>query len=130
VLHLPFGVRDGTFTVGNFSAKYLFYQTVHGKRLIGGYLSRISQRRLRDMQSQPTLNALMMMSEGKRLSAPHATWIRSRGPGFIQRANVGYVVVDEALTPPHLHAFVIEAWNLIEVARDAGMVMYMPAPPG
>ena len=130
VLELPFGVRDGTFTAGNFSAKYLFYQTVHGKRLIGGYLSRISQRRIRDIRSQPTLNALMIMSEGKRLSAPHAAWIRSRGPGFIERANVGYVVVDEALTPPHLHAFVIEAWNLIEVARDAGMVMYVPQVPG
>ena len=35
VLQLPFGVRDGTFTVGNFSARYLFYQTRHGKRLIG-----------------------------------------------------------------------------------------------
>jgi hypothetical protein len=126
VLQLPFGVRDGTFTAGNFSARYLFYQTVHGKRLIGGYLSRISQQRVRDLRAQPTLDALMIMSEGGHLSQPHAAWIRSRGRGFVERANVGYVVIDTALTPPHLIAFVIDAWDLAEVARDGRLVLYVP----
>ena len=126
VLQLPFGVRDGTFTAGDFSAKYLFYQTVHGKKLIGGYLSRISAKRVRDVRSQPTLDALMIMSEGGRLSPPHAAWIRSRGPGFIERANIGYVVVDTARTPPHLVEFVIDAWNLTEISRDEGLILYTP----
>jgi hypothetical protein len=126
VLQLPFGVRDGTFTAGDFSAKYLFYQTVHGKRLIGGYLSRISAKRVRDVRSQPTLDALMIMSEGGRLSPPHAAWIRSRGAGFIERANIGYVIVDEARAPPHLVDFVIDAWDLTETSRDAGMILYRP----
>ena len=127
VLQLPFGVRDGTFTAGDFSAKYLFYQTVHGKRLIGGYLSRISQTRVRDMRrAQPTLDALVMMSEGAFLSPPHAAWIRSRGQGFISRANIGYVVVDLARTPPHLVEFVISAWDLERVAEDDGMILYEP----
>jgi hypothetical protein len=126
VLQLPFGVRDGTFTAGNFSAKSLFYQTIHGKRLLGGYLSRISAKRLKAVRSQPTLDALVIMSEGGTLSPPHAAWIRSRGPGFIERANIGYVVVDEAQTPRHLVEFVMGAWNLTEVARDQGMVLYVP----
>jgi hypothetical protein len=126
VLHLPFGVRDGTFTAGNFSARYLFYQTAHEKRLVGGYLSRISAKRVQDMRAQPTLDALMIMSEGGTLSPPHAAWIRSRGRGFITRANIGYVVVDEAGTPSHLVDFVIDAWELTEVARDGGMVLYVP----
>jgi hypothetical protein len=126
VLHLPFGVRDGTFTAGNFSARYLFYQTVHGKPLIGGYLSRISSSRVSAVRSQPTLDALIIMSEGHQLAPPHAEWIRARGRGFIERANVGYVVVDESRAPRHLTEFVIDAWQLTEVARDAGMVLYRP----
>jgi hypothetical protein len=129
VLQLPFGVRDGTFTAGDFSAKYLFYQTVHGKRLIGGYLSRISAKRVRDVRSQPTLHALMVMSEGRDLSPPHAAWIRSRGPGFVTRANIGYVVIDKARTPPKLVEFVIDAWHLTEIARDGGMILYQPRVP-
>ena len=126
VLQLPFGVRDGTFAAGNFSARSLFYQTAHGKRLIGGYLSRISQQRVRDLRAQPTLDALMIMSEGGQLSPPHAAWIRSRGRGFIARANIGYVIVDLATTPPHLTDFVIDAWDLEEVARESGLVLYVP----
>ena len=128
VIELPFGVRDGTFTAGDFSARYLFFQTIHGKRLIGGYLSRISQKRVGELRSQPTLDALVTMSEGRRLSPPHAAWIRSRGPGFITRANIGYVVVDEARSPPHLVEFVIDAWNLEQLARDGALVLFRPRP--
>ena len=126
VLHLPFGVRDGTFTAGNFSAKYLFHQTAHGKPLVGGYLSRISERRMRNLRAQPTLDALVLMSEGGRLSDRHEAWIRHRGSSFIKRANVGYVVVDDATTPAHLVEFARSAWNLTAVARDQGMTLYVP----
>jgi hypothetical protein len=43
VLNLPFGIRDGESSLGNFSAASQFYQTFHEKRLVGGYLSRISR---------------------------------------------------------------------------------------
>ena len=33
-------------SAGNFSARYQYFQTLHGKRLMGGYLSRISKRRV------------------------------------------------------------------------------------
>ena len=45
VLELPSGIRDGTQSVGNFTARTQFFQTAHEKRLIGGYLSRVSRRR-------------------------------------------------------------------------------------
>jgi hypothetical protein len=126
IVELPFGVRDGTFTAGNFSARYLYFQTSHGKRLMGGYLSRISPRRVSEMRAQPTLDALVTMSEGGQLTPPHAAWIRSRGPGFIERANVGYVVVDEARTPPHLVDFVIDAWKLELVTHESERSLYRP----
>ena len=69
VLHLPFGVRDGTFSAGNFTPRVLFFQTAHGKPLIGGYLSRISPQRVRQLRAQPTLDALMTMSEGNNVDA-------------------------------------------------------------
>jgi hypothetical protein len=128
VLELPFGVRDGTFAVGDFSARSLFYQTAHGKRLIGGYLSRISQHRVRELRAQPTLDALVRMSEGVQLSPPHAAWIRSRGSGFVERADLGYVVVDETRTPDYLVEFVTDAWNLELLMRDGGLALYRPRP--
>lgn len=126
VLQLPFGVRDGTFTAGNFSARYLYYQTAHEKRLIGGYLSRISHKRLRALRAQPTLDALVIMSEGGTLAPTHAAWIRSRGRRFVERARLGYVVVDEPRTPPHLVEFIVGAWDLEEIGREGGLALYRP----
>jgi hypothetical protein len=126
VLQLPFGVRDGTFTAGNFGARSLFFQTVHGKPLVGGYLSRISANRVQAVRSLPTVDALVTMSEGGTLTPAHEAWIRSRGPGFIRRANIGYVVIHQPSTPPHLVRFVIDAWRLEEVERDGDRVLYRP----
>ena len=126
VLQLPFGVRDGASSVGNYSASYQYYQTLHGKKLIGGYLSRISRRRVGEVRSQPTLDALLTMSEGRFISDEQAAMLRARGPGFIDRAKVGYVVIHHTYAAPHLIAFVVDAWGLKEVAREGPKVLYVP----
>jgi hypothetical protein len=59
VLNLPFGVRDGTSSEGDFNAQAQYFQTAHGRRLIGGYLSRVSRRRRAEIRSNPVLDALM-----------------------------------------------------------------------
>ena len=66
VLELPFGVRDGTSSVGNFTARSQFFQTVHHKMLIGGYLSRVSRRRIAELRRYEMLDALITLSEGVR----------------------------------------------------------------
>jgi hypothetical protein len=129
VLNLPFGVRDGTSAVGDFSARYLFHQTAHGKRLVGGYLSRMPRKRVRQMRAQPTLDALIDLSEGRRLTPARAAWLRSRGARFVARINVGYVVVDERRTPQDLVEFATDAWKLREIAREGPLVLYVPSVP-
>lgn len=127
VVELPFGVRDGISSAGNFSSQYLYFQTLHGKRLMGGYLSRISRKRLAEMRSQPTLDALLTLSEGQPLTAEHAAVIRGRAARFLERSNVGYVVIDYQRAPTVLVEFIIDAWRLEEIARDWPQVLYRPA---
>jgi len=126
VLQLPFGVRDGASSVGNFSARYQYYQTLHGKKLIGGYLSRISRRKVGEVRSHPILDALLTMSEGGFISDEQAAIVRARGPVFLERAKVGYVVIHQTYTPPHLIEFVVDAWGLKEIAREGPKVLYVP----
>jgi hypothetical protein len=128
IVELPFGVRDGVSSAGNFSARYQYYQTLHGKKLMGGYLSRISKKRLGDMRAQPTLDALLTLSEGQALAPDHAARIRERAPGFLRRANVGYVVIDQAAAPRVLSDFVVDAWHLEEIERLGNLILYRPAP--
>jgi hypothetical protein len=129
LLEFPTGVRDGASSTGNFSARAQFNQTRHGKKLIGGYLSRISPRRLADMRHEhPTYARLMTLSEQGWLSKDDTAVLLSYGENFCQRANVGYVAIDYGRTTEAAAALVRRALRLDELARDGNVVLYRPRP--
>lgn len=127
VLSLPFGVRDGTWETGNFRPRSLFNQTRHGKALIGGYLSRISPRRVEQMRAQyPTLNALIKLSERSPLGPDVARTLHERGDRLVRQANVGYVVIDSRFIPPDRAQLVIDTFKLRELQRDRHFTLFAP----
>jgi hypothetical protein len=127
VLSLPFGVRDGTWETGNFRPRSLFNQTRHGKPLIGGYLSRVSPRRVERMRHDfPTLDALIKLSEDKPLDPDVAATLLARRTRLIEQANVGYVVIDSRFIPPDRAQLVIDTFRLREVQRDRHLKLYEP----
>jgi hypothetical protein len=127
VLVLPFGVRDGVWETGNFRPRSQYNQIRHGKALIGGYLSRISKKRVEQMRAEyPTLDALIHISEPKPLPAGVSVTLTERGDYFVEQANLGYVVIDERFIPPDRAALVIGAFKLREVARDRHLALYQP----
>jgi hypothetical protein len=126
VLELPFGVRDGLSSVGDFSASSQFYQTVHQKRLIGGYLSRVSRRRVAEIRHRPILSALIDLSEGRDLAPGIEQVLRERGPEFVRRARIGYVVVDRTRASPRLVNFAIDILRLEKIESSATRDLYRP----
>ncbi len=129
VLALPFGVRDGTSSAGNFRARSQFNQTRHGKALMGGYLSRISSRRIARMKIEfPTLAVLMKLSEPEALNADDLALLQENGRQFVQRSDLGYVVLDERFISQDLAAPVIAGFGLREIQRDAHLVLYETTP--
>lgn len=127
VLSLPFGVRDGTWETGNFRPRSLFNQTTHGKALIGGYLSRISQSRVTRMREEyPTLDALIALSEKPPIGPEVAATLRERSDRLMKLGNVGYVVIDSRFIPPDRANLAIETLKLRFAARDRHLTLYVP----
>lgn len=126
VLTLPFGVRDGASSIGNYSAASQFYQTYHGKAIVGGYLSRVSARRKRMFQQLPVLNALMTLSERKPLSTEDDARARAAANRFLGRSHLGYVVIDHSQASPELVRFAIDLLGLLPVAREGSQILYVP----
>jgi hypothetical protein len=123
VLELPFGLKDGLVDNGRFSPGAQFRQTSHGKPLIGGYLSRVSDRTRERYLSLPITAALITLSEGRPVSpADRAAAIASVG-AFERDVRLGYVVIDEAHVSPELRAFAIDAFDLHERAQSDGFVV-------
>ena len=127
VLVLPFGVRDGVWETGNFRPRSQYNQTRHGKALIGGYLSRISQARVERMRGDfPSLDALIKLSEARPIDDSVKAVLEQRAGRLVTQANLGYVVIDERFIPPDRAAIVIDAFRLREVARDRHLTLYQP----
>jgi hypothetical protein len=125
VLTLPFGVRDGVSSAGNFRARSQFNQIRHGKTLIGGYLSRISPKRIARMRAEfPVLAVLMKLSEPQPLDAMDLAVLRDAGFTFVRQVDLGYVVLDERFISRSAAAPVIEAFRLQEIQRDGDLILY------
>lgn len=127
VLVLPFGVRDGVWETGNFRPRTQFNQTRHGKALIGGYLSRISEGRVDRMrQDYPTLDALIKLSEPNPIGPEVKATLDARGDRLMAQGEVGYVVIDSRFIPAERAQLAIDAFKLREVQRDAHLTLYVP----
>jgi hypothetical protein len=126
VLELPFGIRDGLSSMGNFTAASQFYQTFHGKPLLGGYLSRVPQDTKDFYRSKPMLRALIAFSERRTPRPEVYARARAAADDFLDDAKVGYVVLDTGRATPELRTFAIETLGLTRIARNGTLELYRP----
>ncbi len=130
LLDLPFGVRDGLSSIGDFSAASQFHQTVHGKSLVGGYLSRVTQRRRDFYLNDPFFSALLTLSEGRALEPDALEPARRSARLFLRRANLGYVVIDNSRASAALRQFAISVLGMTRIGESGVHELFVPAAPG
>ncbi len=126
VLELPTGIRDGTSSMGNFIARSQYFQTMHEKPLIGGYLSRVGGRSIADVRRIDMLDALIVLSEGGTLPPEREAALISGGSAFVREANLGFVIVDRLRSSTALIDFARRALHLSYVDRDGVFELYQP----
>jgi hypothetical protein len=124
VLEIPFGIWDGTSQTGFPNIAKMYYQTRHEKRLVGGYLSRVPRRRVRDQLSYPTLRVLTLLSERKPVDATLLEAAREDAGYFLQQGKIRYVVVNPRLASPQLRAAAIDLLDLRLVEAADGLELY------
>jgi hypothetical protein len=131
VLSLPFGLRDGVSSRGNYSASSQFYQTVHEKRLVGGYLSRLPDDSIARYRGNNTLRALIRYSEGTTVDESLRALGLERGPRNVERLKIGYVVIDRQRSSAELIEFAKRALDLTFISSDGVLDLYRTrlAPP-
>ena len=130
VLELPLGISDGTFSVGRLTGRTQFYQTVHKKPIFGGGLSRVSRRRVEAIRREPILDALIRLSEGESIPSPDLATLRGLAPDFLERARIGYIVVDGERASSALIDAALEIFSVEYLSADGAYRLYRLAPLG
>jgi hypothetical protein len=125
VLELPFGLRDGLSSLGDVSASSQLYQTYHGKDLIGGYLSRVSERRKNFYLRDPFFRALIVLSEGRSIADADRSAARRSARFFLRRARLGYVVIQRSRTSLALRDFVVDVLRLKPIVTVGDQELYL-----
>ena len=132
VVELPLGIRDGFGSRGNLHEMQFYYQTVHGRPLVGGYLSRLPRSVVTTYANDPLLNFLLDVSEPDGKIAVGTTLPSGRVVADSLRANgIAFVVLDRAAAPARLTEYVKEmGWNLVATEGDRSLYVVAPASPG
>jgi hypothetical protein len=124
LLTLPFGLRDGLTSGGDVTMATQFFQTVHGKRLIGGYVSRLPRRAMERYQRHPIFGVLIDLSERQPVTQERIDEALRHAPGTLERFEIGYVVIHTVKTSPELQRFAKQAFSLTFVANDGYRELY------
>jgi len=126
VLRLPTGIKDGLSNIGNFGPQAQYYQTFHGKGLVGGYLSRVDQSAKEYYQRIPVMSALMQLSQGHRLESWQVDAAEKNAESFLRRSQIGYVAWRTSVITPELREFAIRVLALTRIAEVDGYELYAP----
>jgi hypothetical protein len=129
LIELPFGVRDGTSSVGNFTARTQYFQTAHGKTIMGGYLSRVAPQRFVEMHTNAVVDALTLLSEDRTIAASQRESLMQGAASFIRDRKIGFVVIDRARASDDLRDTAIRAFALDRVDADGVFELYVPGFP-
>ncbi len=124
LLEIPYGVRDGVSSVGDFTARTQFFQTAHGKTVMGGYLSRIPRRRVDELRMDPVARALAILSEKGRLLPADETAMLDAAPDFLRNNHIGFVVIDRDRTDSAFEALVIKAFRLRHLETNDSLSLF------
>jgi hypothetical protein len=124
VMNVPFGLRDGLSERGAYSAKNQYFQTVHEKAMIGGYLSRLPDDAMPHYRRHPLIRVLLRLSEGRELEPGMEEAALASAPEFVHSSHLGYVVIDTGMCSPELVAFAKRALPLAFVAADGPVELY------
>ncbi|MBN1135344.1 MAG: hypothetical protein JXM73_02095 [Anaerolineae bacterium] len=109
LLDVPVAWRNGFRVTGTLDPIIMFeqyYQTVHGKRLIAGNISRNPPLKFQYFTEAPVLNTLIALETGHQVDAAVIEQDRRLAPAVLRFFNVHMVVVHPAQAGPEAVSYI------------------------
>jgi hypothetical protein len=124
VLELPLGVRDGFGERGALDERVLFYQTIHRRPLVGGFVARLPPSVSRVYDTDLLFRSLLRLSSGlikDRLPLPDTEVARQS----LQRNGVRFLVLDRNIASAQLIEYVEHVLPVEWISEEGGRALYV-----
>jgi hypothetical protein len=128
VVELPIGLRDGFGETGRMDMRILYYQTLHGRPITGGFVARLDPRVIAAYQVHPVLGVLLRLSSGKPLDSQQLLPQTLAGD-ILRSQNFQFVVLNRRTSPPDLVRYVESGLPLQVLDRDEERTLYAISAP-
>jgi len=108
LLEIPFGIEDAFKTIGKSGRNQMYYQIVHEKKRIGGYISRVNPKIFNFFETDPVLKQLIDLFERgneinfTRLFSPAEIKL------FIKKFDIKYILIYPSYRNSLIERFVLE----------------------
>lgn len=123
VCELPMGLRDGFGETGRFDMRVLYYQTIHGRPITGGFVARLDPRLLAAYQFDPVLGVLLRLSAGALL-AKQQTLPAALAGDSLRLQGIRFLVLNRREAPPDLVRYVESGLPVRALQEDEGRTLY------
>jgi hypothetical protein len=126
VCELPLGIRDGLGDRGAFDDRVLFYQTIHQRRLAGGFVARLPQAVIATYEGDPLLAALLRLSQRAAPSrdAPPLP-DRVAAADRLRLNGIAFIVLNRAAASAELIDYVEHVLPLTLIAQADTRSLYL-----
>jgi hypothetical protein len=124
LLNLPFGFRDGMTSHGSSTSTAQYFQTVHEKPILGGYISRLPADDVAEYLRRQVTSALIDLSEGRSLTPERRAAVIRRAHDIQATLNIGYVVANTSRASAELIQFAREAFDLTPIAAEGDRLLF------
>ena len=123
VCELPLGLRDGFGQRGVADSRTLFYQTIHGRAITSGAISRLPPRTFAAYDTDPVLGPLLRLSDGRPLASERVL-DPSDASKVLLAHGFRFVVLNPETSPPDLIEYVQRGLSLRPIATDGTQKLF------
>jgi hypothetical protein len=124
VCELPFGFRDGFGEHGTFDDRILFYQTLHERPLVGGFVARLSPSVSRFYEHDRLLGTFLRLSGATELPTL-APPDRDEAGRLLDQHGIRFLVVNRRTANQELQAYVERTLPVAKVVDDEERTLYV-----
>lgn len=125
LLEIPLGrTSSGYMGLGEFPPSFLFYQTVHEKKLIGGFISRVPDSKIQALAARPLLRRILEL-QGEKLAPDTAEDRSDRAPlDDLAVLQVRYVIIHPPFSQAPVRDYVETTLPVEKISEENGVVAF------
>ncbi len=128
VLEIPFGWLTGLRRVGEFLPPFLYYQTVHEKKLVGGYISRVPDEVIRALARRALVRRILELQGGNSLAGlSHDSPVGTPLDDF-KALKVRYVIIHPPFDHSRVRDYVEATLPVEKISEEDGVVAFRVRP--